>query len=208
MPPGGNDAIQRPEEPQHAGELRENGKRPQPPDAFCDGENRIGASVPSAVREFHNHFVGHSRPGACKRREVEIPVGEQLRQAFSPAGAEPTRGIVVDGSANYDGFICHFSNHRNMSSKKGNTSHAPAPSSLRILSPAFMNRVSVGEDHWRNWPYQAAPASKKSASSRSLRSVYSSVSLSFAASAAQVLNKVIVGSISRFFLSSSTIPNL
>jgi hypothetical protein len=109
MSPGGNEAIQRSQKWHHSWELREKGKRPEPPGATRDGDDRVGASVPSAVEKLDPHFIARG----CEWREAEIPAREQMLEGSGPARAEVATGVVVDDSAYFVRYVCHFSKHGN-----------------------------------------------------------------------------------------------
>src|ERR1051325_5533772 len=197
-----------------SGNEQEHSNRPQPPHAPAQHAKRVHSREHASVCSEQVH-PGHQRrlrnaesrggAGCLQRKTVESPRRQPASHSLSSAGTDATRGIVEDPAAHLPGvsMFCNFRNHRNMFPKK----FQPSFNSFETVTTSLTTLTTASVGQARSCSYQELVISKNPASSRRRCSAYSSVALSFSASAMHSRNTWRGGSISRRFRSSSTMRN-
>ena len=121
-------------------------ERPRPPDPARNRQHGRRAPKHDAVIQSHSHLIEHafigdaeqlSRPWHLQWNEREPAASERTPEATQHVAAEPALIVVVD---------CRH--------------HAPSPSALSTLSPAFMNLMIVAGVQRRTWAYSVVVVSK------------------------------------------------
>ena len=141
-------------------------ERPRPPDPARNRQYGRCAAKHDAVIQTHPHLVEQafirdaeqsSRAWHLQWNEREPATSERTPKAAQHVAAEPALIVVVNGR-HHSPTPRVMAPSRTRPQRDGH--HAPSPSALSTLSPAFMNLMMAAGVQRRTWAYNVVVVSK------------------------------------------------